>query len=104
MNRLTRDGTAEPVSRDRILRRERGQGNMTFPCSADHEQRWQRYPADPYSARCDDHDYILLYNSSMIMWSCRSNYLWVGGTNSAPDGWRVELVDYDFQKPADVSE
>ena len=28
MNGLTReDGTAEPVSRDRILRRERGQGN-----------------------------------------------------------------------------
>ena len=27
MGRLTRDGTAEPVSRDQILRRERGQGN-----------------------------------------------------------------------------
>ena len=27
MSRLTRDGTAEPVSRDQILRRERGQGN-----------------------------------------------------------------------------
>ena len=30
--------TAEPVSRDQILRRERGQGNIHFPCSADHEQ------------------------------------------------------------------
>ena len=30
MSRLTRDGTAKPVSRDQILRRERG--------SADHEQ------------------------------------------------------------------
>ena len=30
MGRLTRDGTAEPVSRDQILRREqRGQGNIT---------------------------------------------------------------------------
>ena len=28
MSRLTRDGTAEPVSRDQILRRERGQGNI----------------------------------------------------------------------------
>ena len=27
---LTRDGTAEPVSRDLILRRERGQGKKTF--------------------------------------------------------------------------
>ena len=28
MSRLTRDGTAEPVSRDEILRRKRGQGNI----------------------------------------------------------------------------
>ena len=28
MSRLTLDGTAEPVSRDQILRRERGQGNI----------------------------------------------------------------------------
>ena len=31
------------------LRRERGQGNIHFPCSADHEQDWQPYPVDPYS-------------------------------------------------------
>ena len=31
MSRLTRDGTAEPVSRDQILRREREQGNVYFP-------------------------------------------------------------------------
>ena len=49
MSRLTRDGTAEPVSRDQILRRERGQGNIDFLCSADHEQDWQPYPVDPYS-------------------------------------------------------
>ena len=30
MSRLTRDGTAEPVSRDQILRRVRGQGNFIF--------------------------------------------------------------------------
>ena len=29
--RLTRDGTAEPVSRDQILRHARGQGNIIFP-------------------------------------------------------------------------
>ena len=49
MSRLTRDGTTvEPVSRDQILRRERGQGKNSFPCSADHEQDWQPYPVDPY--------------------------------------------------------
>ena len=55
MNRLTRDGTAEPVSRDQILRHERGQGNMHFPCSANHEQDWQPSSVDSYSASCDDH-------------------------------------------------
>ena len=38
IRRLTRDGTVEPVSRDQILRRGCGQGNIHFPCSADHEQ------------------------------------------------------------------
>ena len=33
---LTRDGTAEPVSRDQIVRRERGQGDTHFPCSTYH--------------------------------------------------------------------
>ena len=49
MSRLTRDGTAETVSRDQILRHERGQGNINFACSADHEQDWQPYSVDPYS-------------------------------------------------------
>ena len=31
MSRLTRDGTAEPVSRDQIFRHARGQGNIIFP-------------------------------------------------------------------------
>ena len=50
MSRLTRDGTSEPVSRDQILRRERGQGNLYFPCSADYVQDRQPYPVDSYSA------------------------------------------------------
>ena len=45
MSKLTRDGTAEPVSRDQILRRKRGQRIIHFPCSAaDHEQDWQPCP------------------------------------------------------------
>ena len=58
MSRLTRDGTAEPVSRDQILRRERGQGNIHFLCSADHVQDWQPYPVDPYSCYICDHTSI----------------------------------------------
>ena len=52
ISRLTRDGTAEPVSRGQILRRERGQGNIHFPCSADHVQGWQPYPVDDTLAIC----------------------------------------------------
>ena len=45
MSKLTRDGTAESVLRDQILRRERGQRIIYFPCSAaDHEQDWQPCP------------------------------------------------------------
>ena len=36
MSRLTRDGTAEPVSHDQIIRRGREQGNINFPFSVDH--------------------------------------------------------------------
>ena len=53
MSRLKPDGTAKPVSRDQILRRERGQGNIHFSCSADDEKDWQPYPVDPYSLAID---------------------------------------------------
>ena len=38
-----------------------GDRGIFFPCSADHEQDWQPYPVDPYSAICDDHAYIHTY-------------------------------------------
>ena len=40
MSWLTRDRTADPVSRDQFLKRERG---LPFPCSADNKQDWQPY-------------------------------------------------------------
>ena len=55
MRNLTWDGTAEPVSRDQVLRRGRGQENIYFLYSADHEQDWQPYPVDPYSSYMCDH-------------------------------------------------
>ena len=69
MRRLTRDGAAEPVSRDQIIRHARGQGNINFHYSADHEQDRQPYPVDPYSALCDDHTYIHAY-FGMPLTSC----------------------------------
>ena len=58
MSRLTQDGIVEPVSRDQILRHERGQGNIHFSCLADHVQDWQPFPVDPYSCYMGDHTYI----------------------------------------------
>ena len=68
MSRLTREGTAEPVSRDQIFRHARGQGSIHFPCSDDHEQDWQPYPVDAYSAICDDHTYILPPREDQCEW------------------------------------
>ena len=45
------------VSRDQIVRRERGQRMTYFPCSVGHEQDWQAYSV--YPVRSDDHAYIL---------------------------------------------
>ena len=58
MSNLMRDGTTELVSRDQILRCQHEQGNTHRPCSADHEQDYQPYPVDPYSAICDDLTYM----------------------------------------------
>ena len=60
MSRLARDGTAEPISRDQILGRQRGQGKYYFPYSADLEQDWQPCLVDPYSAESAGHTYILI--------------------------------------------
>ena len=58
MSKMARDGVAQPVSRDQIIRREREQGNTHFPYSADHKQDEQPYPVDPYSAILfDEHAY-----------------------------------------------
>ena len=65
ISRLTRDGTAEPVSRDQILRHERGQGNIHFSCSADLVQDWQPYPVDPYSCYMMRDIHIIDVNSDL---------------------------------------
>ena len=53
MTRLTRDGPAERISRDQVLRRERGQRTNHFPRLANHEHRIGNlayYTVDPYTA------------------------------------------------------
>ena len=99
MSRLTRDGTAEPLSRDEILRHVRGQGNIHFPCSADndHEQDWQPCPVDPYSAICDDHTYIHTYIAGDWIATALKAAVWVETVTEVGRrfmaAWRKEEVD-----------
>ena len=60
---LTRDGTAEPVSRDQILRRERGQGNIHFFTSHLTTSRVGNLTRLIHTLAiiCDDHTYIPWY-------------------------------------------
>ena len=51
---LTWGRDAEPVTRDQILGRERGQRKTHFSCSGDHEQGWHSYAVDPSSAEIAD--------------------------------------------------
>ena len=79
---MTRDGTAEPVSRDQILRHVRGQWNIRFPCSADHEQDWRPYPVDPYCDICDDHTYIELKEMNLSLWLASQRWAWLRAESS----------------------
>ena len=45
----------------RLAGHERGQGNIIFPCSTDHEQDWQIYPVDPLSCYLCDRTYIHIF-------------------------------------------
>ena len=63
MSRLTRDGTAEPVSRDQILRHARGQGNIIFPVQLTTSRigNLTRLIHTLLPGICDDHTYIPIY-------------------------------------------
>ena len=94
MSRLTRDGTAEPVSRDQILRHERGQGNIDFPCSADHEQDWQPYPIDPCFDICvtihhTKHTSVILYAIHQIHHTKIHTHAYVGSAGERGKTWAV---------------
>ena len=68
MSRPTRDGSAEPVSRDKILWRKRGQGNMYFPCSADRQgQDCQPYLVGPSLATV----YVMAIHTYTYLYKCQ---------------------------------
>ena len=61
VSRLTRDGTAEPVSRDQIFRHARGQGNIIFPVQLTTSRIGNLTRLIHTLAICDDHTYIHTY-------------------------------------------
>ena len=63
MSRLVRDGTAEPVSRDQILRHARGQGNIIFPVQLTTSRigNLTRLIHTLLYLVCDNHTYIHTY-------------------------------------------
>ena len=61
MSRLTRNGTAKPVSRDQTFMGGRGKGSTDFPCLTDHEQDWQPYTVDPCYCYMCNHTNIHTY-------------------------------------------
>ena len=61
ISRLTRDGIAETVSRDQLLRHERGQRIIHFSCSAS----WSR-PRLATLPCCDSHTYKEFYNNGTV--------------------------------------
>ena len=61
MSRLTRDGTAEPISRDQILRHARGQRNIIFPVQLTLSRIGNPTRLIHTLAICDDHTYIHTY-------------------------------------------
>ena len=76
MSRITRDGMAEPVSRDLRRLNERGQGNIHVPCSADHKEDWKPYTVDPYSAISDNHSVNNMAAQNreiLVQYECYSN-------------------------------
>ena len=79
MSKLARDGTAQPVLRDRILRRERGQRIIDFPCSAaDHEQDWQPCPV----VRAIHTDIVLHTHTAVVV--THDMYICILYNNSEP--------------------
>ena len=88
MSRLTRDGTAEPVSRNQIFRYERGQGNIYLSCSADHVQDLQPYPVDPYSC----YNMCVTIHVSTYVWSSPTcKRAWMGQRGMVAIPARVQL-------------
>ena len=95
---MTRDGTTEHVSRDQILRCERGKGDIHFLCSADHEQDWPPYPVDPYST-------IFVETFSWGFWLIRTKthgiYCWAKNRISGRDPPPYCMYGQRFQQSMD---
>ena len=58
MSRLARTGRLNPSRETKFSGTYGDRGIFIFSVQLPHEQDWQPYPVDPYSATCDGHTYI----------------------------------------------
>ena len=99
---LARDGMAEPVSRNQILRCERGQENINFPSSAGHMQDLQTLPG---SSMCyGSWSTCCVASSCCILLLNIKTYKSVGGRDVHRDCWaRVEKENKDATRLLETS-
>ena len=97
MSRLTRDGTAEPVSRDQILRRERGQGNVHFPVQLTTSRILATLPGWSILCYiCDDHIFrIFCLFVSSVYRNLRAIWREAFGSEMPPEVAKGPLIDMD---------
>ena len=65
---MARNETAEPVSRDQILRRDRGQGNINFPSSAGQEKVHTNNLTGIIVANKHTHTHTHTFQRSLLEW------------------------------------
>ena len=71
-----------------------GTGESIFLCSADHEQDWQPYPDDPYSALSADHAYIHIYMFVCFYFPFILDVKFVGCTSRGHTGGRSHIISH----------
>ena len=93
MSKLTRDGTAEPVSRDQILWRERERRNIIFSVQLTTELDWQLYPFGPYSAKSANYTHV---RCSFFAYKTNIQQIYYTNTSAVYSNTTLVLVFFVF--------
>ena len=100
MSRVTRDGMANPSRETTFPGAEADREKKHIPCSADHEQDWQPYRVDPYSAVCVTIDtvrlcFIFFITVCMAIHTLHTQQPLARGTRRDAASWLIERSSQD---------